>query len=631
MCDGSGATSWTHDQMGRIWSQSRTIGAVTDQTVGYNYNLDGSVASISYPSGRVLNYTYNGAQRALAAIDPSTANYVTTARYTPPGPLAAANNGTGILTANSYNNRLQPVTLAAVAGSQLVFSLNYNFHWGAGDNGNVYNITNNRPNDSYRSQHFSYDALNRVQQAWSSGGSGNAPWGESYTTDIWANLTNISSISSSCQTAEGLSVGTALKNNQLPSFSYDIAGNLLGSAQYSYDVGDRISTTSSGYTYVYDGEAQRVEKSSSGTGTLYWTGAGGEVLAESDLSANFTAECIFFNGQRVARRDSAGNVHYYFSDHLGSHDVVTNAAGVCEQDIDFYPYGGIYYDYCNTQVPQHYKFTGKERDAETGLDYFGARHLASSMGRWMSPDPTMVSVNGHNPQSWNRYAYVLNSPLKLLDPNGLWDLHYNDVEDKKHKHHVTVTAKPTPGKKGEDAARLADQLGLKGKAKEKFIEKVGTSTDVQLSKMGGRVGDVYSAVEEGLTAQANYTGKNGGPEGRDCSRTAAEIGYGQSFLGAMSTTDLDSRLGRLATPVAQADALVGDIVRYADASNVPQHFTTFIFTDDSGIPLVFSKGGGNGPYMTGSAGNFEGPQGPTVDYGGIKGLKSSDSGYYRPF
>ena len=64
------------------------------------------------------------------------------------------------------------------------------------------------------------------------------------------------------------------------------------------------------------------------------------------------------------------------------------------------------------------KFTGKERDAESGLDYFGARHFSSAMGRFLSPDP----LAGHliNPQSLNRYTYVLNNPLVNTDPTGMY-------------------------------------------------------------------------------------------------------------------------------------------------------------------------------------------------------------------
>jgi RHS repeat-associated protein len=73
-----------------------------------------------------------------------------------------------------------------------------------------------------------------------------------------------------------------------------------------------------------------------------------------------------------------------------------------------------------------YSFTGKERDTESGNDYFGARYYASSMGRFMSPDPGwFMEADPTNPQTWNLYSYALNNPLKLIDPTGMdqciWD------------------------------------------------------------------------------------------------------------------------------------------------------------------------------------------------------------------
>jgi RHS repeat-associated protein len=66
------------------------------------------------------------------------------------------------------------------------------------------------------------------------------------------------------------------------------------------------------------------------------------------------------------------------------------------------------------------KFTGKERDTESGLDYFGARYYASSMGRWMSPDLLNVTEKRMmNPSSTlNKYAYAADNPLKYFDPDG---------------------------------------------------------------------------------------------------------------------------------------------------------------------------------------------------------------------
>lgn len=63
-------------------------------------------------------------------------------------------------------------------------------------------------------------------------------------------------------------------------------------------------------------------------------------------------------------------------------------------------------------------FTAKERDAETGLDYFGARYDSSAQGRFTSPDATMATAFTTDPQTWNRYTYANNNPLKYIDPNG---------------------------------------------------------------------------------------------------------------------------------------------------------------------------------------------------------------------
>jgi RHS repeat-associated protein len=423
MCDGSGASSWSHDVMGRTAAENRTTAGVNQQ-VQYNYNLDGSVQSITYPSGRLVSYLYSAAGRALSVSD-ATTNYVTGASYTPPGELKASALGSNILTANSYNNRLQPVTLAAanITSSQLVFSLNYDFHLGGSDNGNVYQIVNNR--SSNRGHHFSYDSLNRITQAWSTGdrttlGTPGSDWGEAYTLDIFGNLTNIGAITNqngNCRdNYETLNAAPALNNNQLSTFVYDTAGNLIGNpVQYVYDPENRISSTWGGSSYLYDGDGQRVKKTSGSTGTLYWTGSGGQVLAESDLAGTPASmvDYIFFNGQRIARQDSS--LHYYFSDHLGSTSIVTDASGTIQNESDYYPYGG--------EIPvtpgdaNHYKFTGQERDAETGNDYFEARHYSSGIGRFMSPDDG-TGQSLANPQSLNRYSYVFGNPLSFVDPTG---------------------------------------------------------------------------------------------------------------------------------------------------------------------------------------------------------------------
>src|SRR5712691_1262614 len=119
MCDGSGAATWTHDKMGRILQERRTIGAVLGDYDTDAYNLDGSVSSIT-SLGYSVAYTYSGAGRPLTATNyvGGTNKPVSGATYAPPGELAAMTNGststfTGIVTNNVYNKRLQPILLSA--------------------------------------------------------------------------------------------------------------------------------------------------------------------------------------------------------------------------------------------------------------------------------------------------------------------------------------------------------------------------------------------------------------------------------------------------------------------------------------------------------------------------------------
>ena len=149
--------------------------------------------------------------------------------------------------------------------------------------------------------------------------------------------------------------------------------------------------------------------------------SGGEVLDETDLSGNLTSEYVFFGGARIARRDASGNVFYYLADHLGSSRVMAEipsgqtTATLC-YDADFYPFGGerAYTNSCQ----QNYKFTGKERDPESGLDNFEARFYGSSIARFTSPDDPFVGWNLADPQSLNLYAYVQDNPINDVDPTG---------------------------------------------------------------------------------------------------------------------------------------------------------------------------------------------------------------------
>ena len=164
--------------------------------------------------------------------------------------------------------------------------------------------------------------------------------------------------------------------------------------------------------YVYDGQGQRVRKDLSN---------GSSVLYEYDAQ-----------GGLVAEYGSAGTAgtQYLTVDHLGSTRVVTDAAQGVVGRYDYEPFGRellITSASWRSGIPGYapvgglsQRFTGKERDAETGLDYFGARYMSSVQGRFTSVDPKGFSMRTiANPQKWNKYAYVLNNPLALVDPDGM--------------------------------------------------------------------------------------------------------------------------------------------------------------------------------------------------------------------
>jgi RHS repeat-associated protein len=128
---------------------------------------------------------------------------------------------------------------------------------------------------------------------------------------------------------------------------------------------------------------------------------------------------------------SGAEIEWLVTDQLGTPRMVADRSGSLSgiRRHDYLPFGEELYagsggrttgqGYTADAVRQ--KFTGKERDSETGLDYSIARYYSSLQGRFTTVDPLLASARKENSQTWNRYAYVLNNPLRLVDPNGLQD------------------------------------------------------------------------------------------------------------------------------------------------------------------------------------------------------------------
>lgn len=120
----------------------------------------------------------------------------------------------------------------------------------------------------------------------------------------------------------------------------------------------------------------------------------------------------------------AQQVRYYHLDALGSVRAISDASGAIVERHDYLPFG----EECTTGTCAQYsglvaggprRFAGKERDPETGLDYFGGRYFTARFARFSSVDPVSTwSENLADPLRWNRYAYARNNPLRYTDPDG---------------------------------------------------------------------------------------------------------------------------------------------------------------------------------------------------------------------
>jgi RHS repeat-associated protein len=130
-------------------------------------------------------------------------------------------------------------------------------------------------------------------------------------------------------------------------------------------------------------------------------------------------------GQLIATYDPNG-LHFYANDWLGSRRVQTDSSGVTEQSCQSLPFGDQLSCTGSTTNPTEHHFTGKERDSESGNDYFEARYYESGMGRFLTPDwdakpITVPYASFGDPQTLNLYAYVENGPLNRVDADDTSD------------------------------------------------------------------------------------------------------------------------------------------------------------------------------------------------------------------
>ncbi len=435
LVDPSGEEDYTYDSMGEVTQVKKTIGAAT-YTLAYQYNAGGDLTNITYPSGRVVQQSYDAIGQ-LCEVAPSTTGCATAASpygtgysYDPAGHLTGFNYGNGVSANLSYSpDRSELTALSYKKGTQTLFSLNYLYkkdstncpNASTGNNGQVQCILDNV--DSGRTASYGYDALHRLTTAVTNGSAAYPQWGLRWDYDRYGNRTN-QSVTAGIGPA--VSVSFNQLTNQANGATYDPSGNLIVEPlsppnDYTYDGENRMTSTSGGggnATYTYDGHDFRVIKAVQGGTSTVSIFSGTKVIAEYDngaAPASPSREYIYSNvgeGALLATI-SGGTTAYNHADHLSVRLVTDGTTGQVVGQQAHFPYGEPWYQ---VGPANKWFFTTYQRDSETGLDYALARFYNNRVASFCSVDP--VEGNVENPQSWNRYAYVGGDPIGRVDVKG---------------------------------------------------------------------------------------------------------------------------------------------------------------------------------------------------------------------
>ena len=430
---GSAGTYRGYDEMGRVVRQYQQTDSI-NYLVEATYYANGSLKSETYPSvpgsgdRRIVNYTNDSSGR-LASLSSAATSYAPAATlssigYASHNALKTETYGNNLIHAITYNDRLQPNEIKFGTSGSPTSILDLVYSYGTtNNNGNLQNISYSGGGLSY-TQTFTYDALNRLTTSQENSGSS---WSQTNAYDRYGN--------------HWVDLGGGTQNlyfnttdNRISGGAYDAAGNLLNDGAHvnTYDAENKIKTVDGLTAYIYDGEGQRVRKLLGENLRLIY-GIGGREIAEFDgPTGALKKEYIYCSSGLVATIEptaiNSNGTRYSTPDHLGSPRVVTNTGGAVVSRHDYMPFGeelGSGVGGRTTAMGfsvadgQRQKFTAKERDTETGLDYFGARYYASVQGRFSSPDPLYYTASRpSDPQQFNLYSYVRNSPLRMVDPDG---------------------------------------------------------------------------------------------------------------------------------------------------------------------------------------------------------------------
>jgi len=417
-----------------------------DQSGAYTmaYDTLNRMTSEQEPFGQVLTFSYDAATNRTQVNDSQSG--VTTSVYDALGRLTSrkfSNGTTNLRIDPGWTNRDQLASLKRytdLGGSSLVGMSSYTYDAAERLTALTHTYASGSVLASYA---YGYDQASRLTSETINGTQ------TTYGYDNTDQLTTVNGVATYSydlngnRTMTGYATGSAneMTNDGTFTYTYDSEGNLTQKSKgtnletwyYGYDNLNRLTSvrkTSDGTTnqvtatYTYDVYGDRIEqdewvKPQSGNGVTTVTRFaydGGNVWADLNSSNQLTMRRLYLDGvdQPFARVDSNNVAAWYLTDHLGSIRDVMDKAGATDLDQVVYDaYGNITSESAPTSGDR-YKYTGREWDGNTGLQYNRARYFDPKIGRWVSQDTL-----GFGAGDGNLYRYVHDEPTNATDASGM--------------------------------------------------------------------------------------------------------------------------------------------------------------------------------------------------------------------
>jgi len=391
----NGTVTMSYDNRGRTAS----VGGVFGPAVSYGYDVGGNRTSMAIGGSTYASYGYDVANRLNTITD--SGSLAVTYAYDNTNKLTSRTLPNGITTAYDYDGLNRLTRLRHTTATATLTDNQYGY-----DNANrISQMT-----DIGGAHAYSYDSIDRLTSATYPGTTS-----ESYTYDAVGNRT-ASHISAS-YTYQPFNKVT---NAGGVTFTYDNNGNLLtkvsgtDTTQYAWDFENRLTqvTLPNGtvVNYKYDALGRRIQRTTSAGADERYVYDGKNVV--QDLNSSSSVVTSYLNGpgldNHLRQTNTTTGASYFLTDHLGSTVGLTDASANLVEQITYDSFGNHV-----ASSRTRYTYTGRERDADTGLMYYRARFYDPGIGRFIGSDP--IGLNG----GINPYAYVGNHPTSLIDPSGL--------------------------------------------------------------------------------------------------------------------------------------------------------------------------------------------------------------------